>query len=209
LSEVILDVQQNPLPIIEALDRSDPGSIALNILCRVTPEGHPVTWGAITRLLSQFTGCQNTKTLILVIDPDAMVCNGDAVATWDEQTSRLLPGPLHHENWHWDTFPLDVKANAGWLWPMLQELRDICEHTGLRVVLLTADARPDHGFGELQRSHFYRDARVRSHIGDAGRYWCHSRYRVEQGRNGPRRALMVKDEAQGLMGRIVFGPSIA
>lgn len=205
LNEVILDVEQNPLPVIEALDRSDPGTIALSVLCRVAPEGHPVTWGAITRLLPTYPGDQNTKTLVLVVDPDTMVSDGDAVAIWDEETSRLLPGPLHHENWHWDTFALDVKATAGWLWPMLQELRDVCERTGLRVVLLTADARPDHGFGDLQRSHFYRDARVRSHIGDAGRYWAHNRYRVEQGRNGPRRAVMVKDEAQGLMGRIVFG----
>ena len=203
LTEVILDVQQNPLPVIEALDRADPGFLALNILSRVSPEGHPVTWGAVTRLLPTYPGDQRTKTLVLVIDPDAMVCDGDAVAVWDEETSCMLPGPLHHENWHWDTFPFDVKANAGWLWPMLQELRDICEHTGLRVVLLTADARPDHGYGELQRRHYYRDTRVRSHIGDAGRYWAHTRYRVEPGRDEPRRVVLVKDEAQGLMGRVV------
>lgn len=210
LSEVILHPHQDPMPLVRALDRADSGSVALHVLCPLTPEGRPRTWGTVASALSTYTGSAETKTLVLVVDPEVLCSTSDAVAEWDEDTSRFVPGPLLNANWLWDTMPLAIKATAGWLWPMLRELREICEATGFRVVLVTADARPDHGYGELRRPHFFRDARVRSHIGDAGRYWCHTRYRIEQNRYcRPRRVVMVKDEAQGLMGRIIYGSTAA
>ncbi len=206
LSEVILHPHQDPMPLVRALDRADPGSIALNALCPVTPEGHARTWGTVCNAFSEYPGTSSTKTLVLVVDVEVLCSGMDAVDLVDEDTGRSIPGPLLNPNWHWDTMPLLIKATAGWMWPMLAELRDICERTGFRVVVVTVDARPEHGYGELQRSHFYRDARVRSHIGDAGRHHCHTRYRVETGReSSPRRVVMVKDEAQGLMGRVIHG----
>jgi len=86
-------------------------------------------------------------------------------------------------------------------------------------------------------THRFRDARVRSFIGDAGRYWCHARYLPHMARwtftrpartvptheldvKGrptfrefvPReksgiyvdRIVVVKDEAEGEPGRIIF-----
>jgi hypothetical protein len=69
---------------------------------------------------------------------------------------------------------------AGWLADMLDGLRRLGEESGLRVVLVTCDACPEHGYGHMRRSHFFRDGRVRSAIGDAGRYYAHQRYRIER-----------------------------
>ena len=96
-----------------------------------------------------------------------------------------------------------MKATAAWLWDLLRGLREeVCERLGGTVIVVTVDARPDHGRGPLLRSHYFRDARVRSSIGDAGRYWAHQRYFVEPGRRGRvRRIVAWKDEAEGLTGR--------
>jgi len=142
----------------------------------------------------------------LVVDTEVLVSNNDAVLRFNEETWTWTRGPLLPPNWLWDTMPIDIKATAGWLWPLLQELSEIAQASGGRIVIVTTDARPEHGMGDLQRTHFFRDARVRSHIGDAGRHWCHTRYLVEPDRLGrPRRAVMVKDDGEGLMGRIIYG----
>jgi len=208
LSEVILDSHQDPMPLVRALDRADSGTVALHALCPVNPDGHARTWGTVSDALAAYPGTSRTRTLVVVVDAEILWSAREAVYIHDEHSGRSVPGPLLYPNWQWETTPLLIKATAGWLWPMLEGLRDICEESGFRVVLVTVDARPAHGFGELRRSHFFRDARVRSHLGDAGRYWSHTRYRVEVGRGArPGRVVMVKDEAQGLMGRIIYGRS--
>ncbi|MFI5299363.1 MAG: hypothetical protein ACHREM_14810, partial [Polyangiales bacterium] len=90
------------------------------------------------------------------------------------------------------------RAVGVWLWSLLQALRTVCEESGLNVVLITVDARRDVDSGLLRRSHYFTDARVRSFIGDAGRYWAHQRYIVEDGR-----VVAIKDEHMGLPWRIL------
>jgi hypothetical protein len=81
-------------------------------------------------------------------------------------------------------------------WPVIESLRELAEKSRLSVVLLTADMRKPTGFGEMRRSHYYTDARVRSMLGDAARYFAHMRYRVER-----KAVVTLKDEAEGKTGR--------
>ena len=206
LSEVILDDHQNPEPLLHALiNGHPPGGVAIGSLCMASDGCYPSGWDTVTRMLPYYPSTPKTSTLVVVIDPMVFCSVSDAVSVFDSITGASKPGPLFPPTWVHETTPLLVTATAAWLSETLKELRDVCERTGLRVVLVTADMRPDHGRGELQRSHFFRDSRVRSHIGDAGRYYAHLRYLVEPGRNGrPRRAVLVKDEGEGLMGRILL-----
>jgi hypothetical protein len=72
------------------------------------------------------------------------------------------------------------KVMGAWLFDTFKELRNLGERTGLRVVVVTCDDRPDHGRAPcLLKAHYFHDSRVRSFIGDAGRYYCHQRYLVE------------------------------
>jgi hypothetical protein len=71
------------------------------------------------------------------------------------------------------------KVMGAWLFDTFDELRGLGERTGLRIVAITCDARSDRGRGPMQVSHYFTDSRVRSFIGDAGRYYCHQRYLVE------------------------------
>ncbi len=76
----------------------------------------------------------------------------------------------------------------------------------MRILTVTTDMRPKHGRGELLPTHRYRDGRVRSHVGDAGRYYAHLRYFIDSDARGrPLRVFLGKDEGEGLPGRIVWG----
>jgi len=98
-----------------------------------------------------------------------------------------------------------VRANAAWWWERFEYARAACETHGSKTVFITTDARTTWGRGPLEKSHFYRDHRVRSWVGDAGRYWCHQRYRVEPDVEGrPCRVVTIKDETEGLVGRLVY-----
>jgi hypothetical protein len=133
-----------------------------------------------------------------------------------------------------DALPVLFHATGAWLWETFEGLRRLGEETGLRVVAVTVDGRPEHGRGDLLRTHFFRDGRVRSHVGDAGRYHAHQRYLVErvvrtaftrgytettQGDDGPitqvydsrvehehevGNIIALKDEAEGLAGRLIY-----
>jgi len=93
------------------------------------------------------------------------------------------PGPLmppEHVVPGMDAFPALFKATGAWLDDLFAELRQLGEQTGLKVIVVTCDGRPDHGRGSLLRTHFFKDGRVRSLVGDAGRYNSHIRYLVER-----------------------------
>ena len=66
----------------------------------------------------------------------------------------------------------------------------------MSVVLVTTDLRKPTAHGEMRKTHYYTDARVRSLLGDAARHSCHLRYRVE-----PNAIVTLKDEAEGKTGR--------
>ena len=95
------------------------------------------------------------------------------------------------------------------LWEALEVLREVCEESGRTVILVSSDSRPETAMGAMRPSHRYKDSRVRSLLGDASRRWCHQRYRVEMyGEDHPgmvRQIVTIKDEADGLVGRLNWG----
>lgn len=203
LSEVSLHPEQSPGPLLQALvEKAPKDSVAIQALCHVSDFGID-TWHSVLNMMAGHPVSDDTKTMVIVVDPSVHTAISDATSVWDGE--RFHAGPIIHPGWLWERFSQIVRATGAWLFDLMGELRQVCEQTGFRIILVTVDARPDHGRGDLRRSHFFRDARVRSIIGDAGRYWCHTRYRVEQGYHGPYRVVMVKDEAEGLMGRMVWG----
>jgi hypothetical protein len=202
LSEVILDPNTDPALFIKSFLAAAPaGSTGVMALA----DAYAGTWGSLAPLIEAHPGADGDGTLLVVVDPevvhsvlDAVVQSPDPERPWE-----LRQGPL--ATMYPDPVP---RAVSGLLWPLAERLRGMCESNGLRVVLISADARPDHGRGELRRSHFFRDGRVRSSLGDAARYWCHCRYLVEErwsdsDDHWPRRAVMLKDEAEGMMGRVL------
>ena len=133
-----------------------------------------------------------------------------------------------------DALPSLFWATGAWLDNLFLELRRLGEETGLRIVAVTCDGRTDGGTGPMKRNHYYTDKRVRSSIGDAGRQHAHMRYLVERvvrttWKNGYTQVvedgdetigiehvphvehehlvgnvIVVKDEAEGLPGRIIY-----
>jgi len=105
----------------------------------------------------------------------------------------------------WGLFPWKAWIVGAWLWEAVEGLRDVCEREDFKVVLVSTDLRSQHGYGQLHKSHFYKDTRMRSWLGDAGRYLARQRYRVEPGDDGwPDRVVAIKDEAEGLVGRLLY-----
>lgn len=199
LSEVVLDPEVDPGSFLGALERHLDDFAVISI-------AHPWNaWQSVIDAARRHPGDDDTMTVVLVIDPTAACVVESAVSVWDDDSGRMLPGPLVRSDVAWvqDAFALTTKATAAWLWDLLRGLREeVCDLSGGRVIVVTVDARPDHGRGPLLRSHCFRDGRVRSSIGDAGRYWAHQRYYVEPGRHGrARRVVAWKDEAEGLTGR--------
>jgi len=178
-------------------------------------------WTTVEELLPLHPVDTSADTWVIVLDPGLVNVIYDYVATYDEVTRAFIdgtgtgqdeapcwqrePGPVWRT---WDSpadmLPVEVRAISAWLWPVLEAWRTICEATGLRIVLVSTDARPSRGQGPMMKSHRWRDTRVRSLLGDAARYWCHSRIRVD-GWFGTRagRAVMLKDEANGRVGRVL------
>lgn len=209
LTEVVLSPDQDPVSLVEAVVVSEPqGRVAVSTLV-----GSPGTgvdgWRSLARLIEHNPLSEATATLVVVVDTSVILAIDDLVVrSADDSFHNFERGPFFDPWWqdNWCPLPLYAKAMAALLSPMLAELRDICESTGLKVVLVTVDARPEHGRGPLLPTHFFRDARVRSHIGDAGRYYAHLRYLVETNDRGRATWVgMLKDEGQGLPGRVLWG----
>jgi hypothetical protein len=238
LVEVVLDPEQCPRDLLDALVGGQLGRVGVSALCTTDPSGHPDTWTSVVEKINQCPPADDMNTWVLFIDPNAIADVSDAVSVYSETTGRTTFGPLVSSVWAAtvnDVMPLWPKAMGAWLWPVFQGLRDLCERTGIRVVVITTDLRPDHGRAPtLLRTHRFRDARVRSFIGDAGRYWSHLRYLVESGTriqahpahtlvapDGDQdvvrpciaydehhrvveRVVCLKDEAEGQVGRVIF-----
>jgi hypothetical protein len=133
-----------------------------------------------------------------------------------------------------DALPALFTATGAWLDNLFLELRRLGEETGVRIVAVTCDGRTDGGTGPMRRNHYFTDKRVRSTIGDAGRQHSHMRYLVERVRRTrwvpgykyevqeghetiihehvPHEdyehvvgnIIAIKDEAEGLPGRIIY-----
>ena len=209
LSEVVLNCNQDPADVVRAIVGTEPaGSVSVGVLTTDDGEGYG-SWNSLKKLIEKNPSSEDTNTLVVVVDSSVHLAIDHLVAqSIEESLTSFSPGPFFKPYWHdtWCSMPLYIEATAAFLSPMLEELRSICETTGQRVVLITVDARPEHGMGRLLKTHFFRDGRVRSHIGDAGRYFAHLRYLVESDDNGiPVWVGMTKDEGQGLPGRMLWG----
>lgn len=196
LVEVILDGCQDPGPLLRALGRHSGMRMGISALCS-NRGGEPETWRTVMEMMLDHPVVEDIDLWVVVVDTST----AEAVvpSLWRNVAEKIDWGP------EWGIFPLQARTMAAWLWPILAEWRGICETSGMSIVLVTTDLRPHHARGPVLRSHFFRDARFRSWIGDAGRYFCHQRYRVEPDLSGlAQRVVAVKDEAEGLVGRIVY-----
>jgi hypothetical protein len=191
LVEVILPEDEDPTSYIQSFiaarsDR-DVGVGLLGIdswdgVHRVLLRDHPLT--------------DEADDAVVVVDPSAM-------SGW----SDFLVARLERIRTPWvdDVGKTEAHAMGTNLWAYLRCLREHVEQTDSLVVLFTVDHRPASGMDAVRPSNFWTDARVRSWIGDAGRYWCHQRYLVtypsSYGKERGPQITSIKDEAEGLVGR--------
>jgi len=200
LMEVVLDADQDPAPFLQALTRSNP-NIGISALYDLD------TWYSVKEMIPQYPVVEGIDLLTIVIDQNVMTAGQEQVCKFDGKsfTSGPLAPSERFDVMDWtDTY---IRATACVLWPVFWQLRELSEKTGLKVVVISADARPVHGNGPVQKSHYFRDTRVRSTIGDAGRYWCHMRYRVDTNHNGEAESVvLIKDEHDGCTGRMLDVP---
>jgi hypothetical protein len=209
LSEVILDPNQDPAPVVGALIERDGQNVGVGIITD-SGDGHPDVWGSVARLASAHPAVEGTQVLVVVIDFSVVLAVEAAMfVPVGDSLTKSTPGRLYPSYWQqtWGLPPWE-KAVAALLAPLFAGLRDAAEATGIRIVTITTDLRPSHGRGELLRTHRFRDGRVRSHVGDAGRHAAHLRYIVDSDDKGaPTRITMAKDEGEGLPGRMIWGLS--
>jgi len=198
---VVLDAEQPPMPCVEALVRHAGCKVGLGVLALVDGNGFADTWQPLVHLTDEHPIDDDIGMLVLVFDTSISAEVEDPDYFFDEGDSlewKLRPGVVQHEGGKFDEDPIAQSAlplGATW-WPVLAELRELAEKGGMSVVLVTTDFRMPTGIGEMRKTHYYTDARVRSLLGDAARYWTHQRYRVEH-----LTTVTLKDEAEGKTGR--------
>lgn len=208
LVEVVLNPEDDPVRVIDALAQQN--RISVSAMCLEDCIGQPHTWGSVVKLMDAYPLHEDREVDIhvVVIDPSASLEVDNAVSTWDDVALELYPGPLcrppaNSEQWMPDPMAARAKALGAHLWPMMKEFREVCERTDEKIVVITVDDRPHHAYGPLRSSHRFRDTRFRSHVGDAGRYWSHLRYRIEGDWRRPT-VTVIKDQAEGLTGRVLW-----
>lgn len=203
LHEVIFPLWQSPTAFLEAL-----GSrfrVGIGILAAIDAQGHSDTWLGVELLERKHSlfEVENPEVVVLVVDP-SYLCHFNRAFCDDnfEKGPIMASGAIR--GLQDPTAGLWV-GMAGALGPFLADLRHAVELRGERVVLITQDARPARGRGPWEKSHAYRDTRVRSIIGDAGRRHATQRYFVETTPRGAVASVVTwKDELEGRMGRYLY-----
>ena len=200
LTEVILDGDQDPEPLIQALGKHSGGKVGVSALCGTYDKGKTGdTWYSVKMAMLDHPVVDDIDIWVIVVDVTTVQTIIDHITTIMTTMSSWWDPD------QWGLFPWKAWAVGAWLWEAIDGLRDICEKENFKVVLVSTDLRPQHGHGKLHKSHYYKDTRVRSWLGDAGRNLAHQRYRVEPGDNGwPGRVVAIKDEAEGLVGRLLY-----
>lgn len=193
LSEIVIDGDHDPTPLLRHLvhELGGPGNVAVGYV------GIEDSWHGIHRLMEELPEVTDDEMCMVVfVEPD--VISAAIEDTWTRPDGSvdvdvLLTDLAAHARYRrYPTF-------SGILAEALRDLRALCERTGLRAVFVTTDYRSDYAEGG--RASWYRGegAIVRSTIGNAGRYWMHTRYRIENDR-----IVMLKDERHGRPGTIVW-----
>ncbi len=189
LTEVILGPNESPCPFIRELSSVASGNLAVSVLTagnrRPGATGHEIVGYELGDVVRDHPfGKEMPKYWIQVIDYDTAVA-------------------VHHER-HGRPHAMAVSER---LTPYFSYWRQVAEATGLSIIVVSLDARPVAGKGPWRPAHNCRDTRVRSIVGDAGRYFCHMRFMVEGTDTGgvSRSVVITKDEVNGLgAGRIIW-----
>ncbi len=189
VSEVILGPNESPCPFIRELASVACGTLSVSVLTagdrRPDASGHEIVGFELGDVVSDHPfGKEMPRYWVQVIDYDTVV------AVRNERHGR--PSAM---------------AVSERLVPYFAYWRQLAEATGLNIIIVSLDARPVAGRGPWRPEHNYRDTRVRSIVGDAGRYHCHMRYLVEGTNTGgiSRSVAVIKDEVNGLgAGRIIW-----
>lgn len=199
MTEVVINAQESPLPLLQTLLEETGKKVGVGVLALVDANGHPDMWQPLAGIVDRHPIDNDIEWLVLVFDPSIATETEDAAYTFDEDTLTWLPRPGVVESGRFDddATPRSALPIGAHFWNMLADLRQHAERTGFGIVLVTTDFRRPSAFGEMKASHFYTDARVRSLLGDAGRYLCHQRYRIEPDGG----IVTIKDGIEGKTGR--------
>lgn len=191
LVELVLPYDQDPTAFIEEFIRHRPGRKV-----GVTVKGTE-TWGGVQRrLLRDHPLDEEVNDIVMVVDVTA-------VAQHRMAFKRAL-------EMHQDVQRAEAQTIAANIWEPMRYLRTFVESGDSVVLLVTVDLRPDAGKGPFRPSNNWTDARVRSLLGDAGRYWCHRRFLVEREMHETKHRLWwtttkvvsLQDETEGIPGRL-------
>ena len=191
LTEIILDAESDPTSLVRQLVRSHggPGNVAVGYI------GNSGTWYGVEQLMRSLPEINGSEmAMIVVVEPEC-------IAELLEDTWTRLDGTVD------EAAAVDaagacvrsVDTCTGLFTDALEDLRAHCETTALRVVFVTVDARGPHGLAGRASPFTGSGAIVRSNLGHDGRYWMHTRYRVEGDR-----IVMLKDERHGRPGTIAW-----
>lgn len=191
LVEVILPYDQDPTPFIDEFIRHRAGRKV-----GVTVKGTE-TWGGIQRrLLRDHPLDETVNDMVIVVDVTAVALHRSAF-------KRAL-------DMHQDVQRAEAQTIAANIWEPMRYLRSFVEGGDAVVLLVTVDLRPEAGKGPFRPSNNWTDARVRSLLGDAGRYWCHRRFLVEREMHETKyrlwwtttKVVSLQDETEGVPGRL-------
>jgi len=188
-TEVVLGPNESPCPFIRELASATSGNLAVSVLTagdrKPGATGYEIVGYELGELVREHPfGKEMPRCWVQVIDYDAVV------AVSPDRNGRSHAAALSER-----------------LVPYFAFWRQISEATGLNIIIISLDARPVAGKGPWRPAHNYRDTRVRSIVGDAGRYFCHMRFMVEGTDTGgvSRSVAVIKDEVNGLgAGRIIW-----
>jgi hypothetical protein len=204
LSEVILDPERSPRDLMNELVRQAGNrKLGVRAYAREEANGGPDTWHSVHEMVFQHPSGVDDEVTVFFVDTSVAgaafppeVLFEDAVE--NEPASRECEADQTHY----------VPSILGAVfYDMLKGIREACEALGYTAIFVTTDFRSFGAEGELKPRHFFTDARVRSLLGDAGRYWCHQRYRVEERGGRASRVIAIKDGLEGRVGRQVTGPA--
>ena len=206
LSEVILDPDYSAPFVLGHLSQQ-PGVRLTGAVLTGLPENHD-NW---KESLLQFPHREDATHLAVIVDPDIQsTLTTPVLDLRGADLDELLSLPLEElEDFDFSSIEVvDLPSRqkpahelaSQHLANTVRELRDVCELTGLSIVLVTFDARPATARGDnLVSKDFTGDRRFRSSLGDAGRHYANIRLRVGDGR-----LVTWKDEVSGVgPGRIV------
>lgn len=221
LFEVIVDDQLDPGPIVEAL------CSLRELKSGITVFGGSQVWHSISQLVRKFPSSGDDQLQVIVFDISfsapayELVHHQTLTSLTDHPQGNVMEDP------HYKV----TKYIGVSLFSELNELRNFCEMEGQKVVLVTTDCRTNHAIDQekkLVREYrnwknsgdpnkklraskrtlpggiTFNDTFVRSSLGDAGRYNCHARYRVEIQESKLGIIVAVKDEVEGQTGRYVW-----